>query len=94
MAKDEELQMVRREDMEQKHHTLTLSNWLSAAEFECGQIRESASKMAEYNDDVLMQRDLRYENSVLKGKLEKMTSQRQIISQAETNLLRPSDRTI
>ncbi|GAB1316044.1 hypothetical protein MFIFM68171_06254 [Madurella fahalii] len=93
-AKDEELQMVLRENMEQKHYIFTLCNRLSSAEFECGQIRESASKAVEYSDDVLMQRDLRYENSLLKGQLEQMTSQRQIIAKAETNSLKPSDRTI
>lgn len=86
--------MVLRENMEHKHYIFTLSNRLASAEFECGQIRESASKAAEYGDDVLMQRDLRYENSLLKGQLEQMTSQRQIIAKAETNSLRPSDRAI
>ncbi|KAG7284731.1 hypothetical protein NEMBOFW57_009341 [Staphylotrichum longicolle] len=41
-----------------------------------------------------MQRDLRYENSVLKGQLENITSQRRIIAQLETKSLRPTDRTI
>ncbi|KXX74365.1 hypothetical protein MMYC01_209542 [Madurella mycetomatis] len=91
---DEELQRSLRENMEHKHYIFTLSNRLSSAEFECGQIRESASKAAEYSDDVLMQRDLRYENSLLKGQLERMTSQRQIIAKAETNSLGPSDRAI
>ncbi|KAL2131320.1 hypothetical protein VTI74DRAFT_5259 [Chaetomium olivicolor] len=93
-AKDEELQKILRENMEQKHYIFTLSNRLSAAEFECGKIRGSANKAAEYSDDVLMQRDLRYENSLLKGQLEQMTSQRQVIAQVETNSLKPSDRSI
>lgn len=86
--------MVLTDNLEQKHHIFTLSNRLSAAEFECGQIRQSARKAAEYRDDVTMQRDLRYENSVLKGQLESVTSQRQIIAQLETKSLRPTDRTI
>ncbi|KAK4240613.1 hypothetical protein C8A03DRAFT_31320 [Achaetomium macrosporum] len=93
-AKDEELQVILRENMEQKHYIFTLSNRLSAAEFECEQIRDSAKKAAEYSSDVLMQRDLRYENSVLKGQLERMTRQRQVIAQVDTNSLKPSDRTI
>jgi hypothetical protein len=41
-----------------------------------------------------MQRNLRYENSVLKGQLEQISSQRQIMALATTDSVRPSDRTI
>lgn len=93
-AKSEELQRILRENAEQKNYIFSLSSRLSAAEFECGQVRESASKAAKYSDDILMQRDLRYENSVLKGQLEQISSQRQIMALATTDSVRPSDRTI
>jgi hypothetical protein len=93
-AKNEELQATLREKEEQRQYIFALSNRLSAAEFECGQIRDSAKKAAEYSSDILMQRDLRYENSLLKGQLEQITSQRRVIAQIETNSLKPSDRTI
>jgi hypothetical protein len=86
--------MILRENLEQKHYIFTLSNRLSVAEFERGQIRESIRTAAEYRDNVTMQQDLRYENSVLKGQLEQVTSQRQIIAQIETKSLRPTDQTI
>ncbi|KAH6842479.1 hypothetical protein B0I37DRAFT_382019 [Chaetomium sp. MPI-CAGE-AT-0009] len=89
-----ELQRTLRENKEQKDYIFTLSNRLSEAEYECDKVRESARKAAEYRDDVLMQRDLRYENSILKGQLGQMTSQRQTIALASTGSLEPSTRTI
>lgn len=91
---EQELQSSSRENREQKDYIFTLSNRLSEAEYECAKVRESASKAAEYRDDVLMQRDLRYENSVLKGQLGQMISQRQTIALASTGSLGPSTRTI
>ncbi|KAK4120041.1 hypothetical protein N657DRAFT_636917 [Parathielavia appendiculata] len=79
---------------ERQDYIFTLSNRLSAAEYECARIQESAIKAAEYRDDVVMQRDLRYENSVLKGQLVQMTSQRRMITLASTGSLAPSIRTI
>ncbi|KAK3292017.1 uncharacterized protein B0H64DRAFT_408729 [Chaetomium fimeti] len=90
----QELQRTARENKEQKDYIFTLSNRLSEAEYECAKVRESARKAAEYCDDLVMQRDLRYENSVLKGQLGQMTSQRQTIDLASTGSLGPSPRTI
>ncbi|KAL2022213.1 hypothetical protein VTK56DRAFT_5823 [Thermocarpiscus australiensis] len=90
----QELQRTSRENREQKDYIFTLSSRLSEAEYECTKVRESASKAAEYRDNVHMQRDLRYENSVLKGQLGQMTSQRQTIALASTGSLGPSTRTI
>ena len=90
----QELQRTARENREQKDYIFTLSNRLSEAEYECAKIHESARKAAEYRNDLLIQRDLRYENSVLKGQLGQMTSQRQTIALASTGSLGPSLRTI
>ncbi|KAK4243272.1 hypothetical protein C7999DRAFT_18360 [Corynascus novoguineensis] len=91
---EQELERTLKENREQKDYIFTLSNRLSAAEYECTKIQESASRAAEYRDDVLMQRDLRYENSVLKGQLEQITSQRECIAVANTKSLGPSTRKI
>jgi len=91
---EKELEKTLKENREQKNYIFTLSNRLSAAEYECIKIQESASRAAEYRDDVLMQRNLRYENSVLKGQLEQITSQREFIAAASTKSLEPSTRKI
>jgi hypothetical protein len=90
----QELQRTVKENRQQKDYIFTLSNRLSEAEYECAKIRESARKAAEYRDDLVVQRDLRYENSVLKGQLGQMTSQRQTIALVSTGSLGPSLRTI
>lgn len=93
-GKTDELETTRRENMEQKNYIFTLSNQLSAAQMECKEIRHSTRNAALHKDDHIMQRDLRYENSVLKDELAKMRSQRQGFMMAETDSLRPSDKTI
>ena len=88
------MQRVMLLNTEQKHHIFSLSNRLSAAEFECEKIRESASRAAECSDEIIVRRDLLYENSVLKGALQRLSSQQKLIPMVATDSVRPSNQEI
>ena len=93
-ANSEEVQRLQKENAEQQCRIFTLSTRLSAAELEFEFLRESTNKAIKYRDNVLMQQNLRYENSVLKGQLNHLGSQRQIIALAATDSVRLPNRRV
>jgi len=90
----EELKAASRTIVQQQDHIFTLSNRLTAAEKECKEIERSIKKAAELKDNVTVQANLRYENSVLRDQNIKMISQREVISKAARDSLVPTNQSV
>jgi len=94
VKKTAELETTRGKIMEQQDYISTLKTRLSSAKKEREVIRQSTRAAAHHRDDLVMQRNIRVENSVLKEQIENMRRQRQSVASIEADSLGPSDKTI
>lgn len=93
-VRNEQLKMALQNIAEHKDYIFALSNRLSTAERECRKIKHSIEKATNLKDDITMQANLRYEYSVLRDQNIKMINQREVISLAANDSLRPNNQTI
>ena len=83
---------AREENAQLKSYIHTLSDRLSAANAEVQSIRHSARAADQHKNNFSMQRDLRYEVSYLRDRIDKMRSQQQrLVNVTGASSLGPSD---